>query len=196
MAGQSLSIGKAWDEARVFVRDEGPLLFPVAFALLALPSITVQYFMPASRTAGQVEPGGWMWLLLPYLALTIVGSLTISAMALRPGSVVGDALADATRRAPVLFGAILIFAAVIGILAFFVAIPLSFILAGQPPSVAAGVGMLALMPVLLVALVRMVLLYAVAVRERVGPVELLKRPTVIRKKKPAKKKPQSLTEGL
>ncbi|WP_266367872.1 tRNA threonylcarbamoyladenosine dehydratase [Tellurirhabdus rosea] len=38
---------------------------------------------------------------------------------------------------------------------------------------------------------------SVVIRELLGePVELLKRPTVIRKKKPAKKKPHSLTEGL
>lgn len=166
-----LSITSAWNETTAFVKREGKLLFPVAFALLALPAIVFQYFAPEQNPAQPPEAGPWMWLLIPFIVLTIWGTLTLTTLALRPGTVVAEALASAGRRLPVAIGAALLLA--IGGALLFVPIQLAFLATASRGVLIVGVCALAVAVV--VVGVRMAMLNPVAAAEPGGPIMLIRR---------------------
>lgn len=109
---KKLSISIAWNEAVAFITRESALIFPVALALVALPSYFLQLLVPVTAEGQQPEPGLWMLLLIPVFLVVMLGTLTLSTLALRPGLTVGQAIAASARRLPVLAGAALIIAAI------------------------------------------------------------------------------------
>ena len=107
-----MSIGKAWEEAR-----ESSLLFPVALLFVALPGLILQEMTPpelakwnlAESTMPQVPGSFWLAMLLAVIIIWF-GSLTLFALALRPGISVGEALRLSFARLPVLLGVALVVA--------------------------------------------------------------------------------------
>ncbi len=118
----TMSIGKAWQEAVAFVAREATLLFPVALLFVALPGLILQEMTPPELAAWSLAPTAstmpavpasyWLGLIVAVL-LVWFGSLTLFALALRPGISVGEALRLGFHRLPVLIGTAL---AVIGAL--------------------------------------------------------------------------------
>ncbi|MGC4250411.1 MAG: hypothetical protein QM605_02800 [Sphingobium sp.] len=113
----ALSIGKAWEDSLAFIRREGSLLFPVALLFLSVPMAILQLMIPPDYM--QMAPGQTLASLPPLpgtvkLAMIVggivmlIGSLAISALALRPGISVAEALRLAVGRLPAVLGASLI----------------------------------------------------------------------------------------
>jgi hypothetical protein len=109
----TLSIGKAWEESVAFVARENALLLPVALLFLALPSLALEQMIPTELTAW-LQAGGkgampavslafWIGALLSIVVMWF-GSLTLFALALRPGISVGEAMRLGIARLPVLIG--------------------------------------------------------------------------------------------
>lgn len=110
------------------------------------------------------------------VVLSLVGTLAITLLAVRPNTVVREAIAQAARRMPVLLGA----AILIGLAVALALLPL-FALAG--PAAGAGAGarvapspvLLLVLPVILFIGVRLQMMSAVAAVERTGVLGVIRR---------------------
>lgn len=171
---KTLSISKAWDESAAFVKREGTLLFPVAFALIALPGILFQAMVPAPTPGESPEPGLWPLFFLPMLFATLLGTLSLTVMALRPGTIVKDAIAAAARRVLPVFGAILVFGLGVALIAVPAALALTNLAAGGSRGTAAfALGIT--IPIIIYLGTRFLLINPVGTIEPVGPIAMLKR---------------------
>ena len=177
-----MSIGKAWEETVAFVARERSLLFPVALLFVALPGLIVQEMTPpelAGWTMKEAFPdvpfSFWVAMLLGVILIWF-GSLTLFALALRPGISVQEALRLSLARLPVLLGtaltvvgllgAAIVAAAIIVVLLTLVAKPLAAALA-MLLGVAVG-GMM------LFASVRLLLLNPVVIDGNAGVMDSLR----------------------
>ena len=96
----SLSIGKAWDEAKVALQANRKLIVPVAFGLILLPAVIVSMVEPRVDPGVQPPPGAWMLVAFAMLIVMIVGQLSIVLMINGWKGSVGEAIAKAGRRTP------------------------------------------------------------------------------------------------
>ncbi|WP_419825866.1 hypothetical protein [Sphingomonas sp.] len=97
-----ISLGALWEETAAFVRAEAQLLLPVAFTGFGLPPILMELAMPDPAMLGaQLVVGPWMWGFIPYALVNIVASVSVSALALRPGVSVREAIGGGLRALPV-----------------------------------------------------------------------------------------------
>lgn len=114
---KSLSIGKATQDAGLFLKREGGLVVPIALLFTGIPvALLLQAIPPSLRR--MVESGDAappvdlppVALLLLFLCplFVLVGTLAIYALALRPGISVGEALRHGMTRLPVALGAALL----------------------------------------------------------------------------------------
>jgi hypothetical protein len=170
---KKLSIARAWEETVAFVKREPGSLLLISFGLIALPSLIFQAAGPEVRPGQTPEPGLWMLLFFPLIILSILGSLTITAMALRPDSDAGSAFSLALKRLPVMLGTILL----IAVGALLLALPFAIL---SVVAAAGGRGAMLTIAVLLalafaVVWVRLMLMTPVAAAESKGPVAILKR---------------------
>ena len=178
----NLSITTAWNEAMEFFKREAGLILPVAFLLLALPSALLQIAMPAAPVPG-ARPEGGLWLLLVPLVIvaSMVGSIAITWLALRPGASVGEALQVGLRRFIILFAASLL----IAVAAAIVFVPTLMIVGGAStmntggnPSALTGPALLLLF-IFMIAFVflwiRLMLMTPVAAAEPLGPIGIIRR---------------------
>jgi hypothetical protein len=168
-----LSIGQAWDEAKRIVRADGRAIFAIALALTVLPGVILETAAPSSMRAENTAL--WVSLLGFLAALLGVGSqLAISRIALGPSTTVGEALALAFRRLPVLFGALLL-----AVLPFVLLVSLLALSRGSdlnprdiPPVLA--LPMLLILLAGLYVLVRLMFVTPLAADRTLGPVAVLK----------------------
>ena len=178
----NLSITTAWNEAWEFFKREAGLILPVAFLLLALPGALLQMTMPVPAVPGQMPEGGLWLLLVPLVVVaSMVGTIAITYLALRPGSSVGEALQVALRRFIMLFAASLL----IAIGAAIVFVPVLFVVGGAAVMSTGGNAAAATGTVVLVMLVfvlafiarwvRLMLMTAVTAAEPVGPIGIIQR---------------------
>ena len=183
----NLSISTAWDETLAFVRREGRLLFPIAFMLVALPVAVMQAFTPAAPAPDQPPPAGIWLLLFPLsIAVSMVGNLAISYLALRPGTSVGESISQGARRFLPLFGALVLLAIAGSLLAFALAIIVVMIVpgaaagsAGGVPSAAFATAVMLIVVLMLPAFVyfsaRLLPMTPLAAVEPVGPIGIITR---------------------
>lgn len=177
----NLSITTAWNETTSFVRREAGLILPIALLLIALPGAALQLAMPAPPPGEAAEPGLWMLLLPVVMAASMVGTVAISFLALRPGTSVGEALQLGLRRFIILFAAWLLLALGLAI----VLLPLILLFAGSAafsgtadPAALAGPMLLAFLIFAMLAIalwVRLMLMVPVAAAEAVGPIGIIRR---------------------
>jgi hypothetical protein len=174
----SLSIGRAWEETAAFAQREGRLVFPVAFLLMALPGAIFQALTPVTRPGEAPEAGLWL-LFLPVLFLaSIVGSLAICHLALRPGASVGEALQLGLRRFPAMFGAALLVGLAAGLLMIPIIILLVMAVMGggaANPEALVPLLILLMLPPFVFFWIRLVLLTPVVAAEPVGPIAAIQR---------------------
>lgn len=172
----NLSISAAWNEATAFVGREARLLLPISFLLLVLPGIVLQVLAPGAARPGMVaQPSPWVLLaFLPIAFASIIGSVALCRLALRPGTAVGEALQVGVRRFLPVFGATLLL-----VLALFVAlVPLALLLGIGTPVVDPGrVALLAMVLLLAGAYLggRMLLMTPSASVEPTGPIGMIGR---------------------
>lgn len=111
----SVSIGRAWTETSAFVKREAGLLFPVALLFVSIPFALMYQLIPADVRQAMTMPrtdvaalpavsGGALLGMMLAMLVALTGGLALSALALRPGISVGEALQRAARRLPVLLG--------------------------------------------------------------------------------------------
>jgi hypothetical protein len=178
---RKLSITTAWNETVDFLKGNFGALFTVALAFIALPSVAMQALGPAQAAAGEApEPGLWLLFFPIVIVLSIVGTLAISALALRRENVVGAAIALGFRRFLPMLGASLL----LGLAALIIAVPLVLLTGIDPeklrspsPETAGSVLLFACLFVILflVIAVRLLLMSPVAAAERAGPVGIIRR---------------------
>ena len=179
MAG--LSISNAWNETTGVVKRNAQLLFPIAFLLVALPSAMMQAAMPVAQAGAAPEFGLLGLVLIPVVVvLSILGSLAISYLALRPQATGGDALSRGAKRLlPVLGAGVLLIIAFILLSIPFVL--LFYVAAGGAAATAETMGGGAFLVMLVWALafvalwVRLMLITPVAAGEDGGPVAIIRR---------------------
>jgi len=170
---KTLSLTAAWNEASAFARRDFGQLFLIAFGLISLPAVILQSAMPATEPGVAPEVGAWALLIGPVLLLSILGTLTLTNLALGRSPDPRDAFAQALARLPAVLGAALLF----GLGAALAAIPLIIVFALMVPSPQAAAAIL--VPFMLVYFlclwVRLLLINPVGAAERGGPVAILKR---------------------
>jgi hypothetical protein len=95
---KTLSISKAWDEASAFLGREMRLVMPVALAAFVIPSTVIQWIEPRGALEPSTDPATSFLLFLLALLITIIGQLTITALAIGWRGSVGEAMALGFRR--------------------------------------------------------------------------------------------------
>jgi hypothetical protein len=103
----SLSIGKAWDEAKAALQASRKLIVPVALGLVLLPAVIVSMVEPQVPPGEQPPAGSWMFVALAMVIVMMIGQLAIVLMVNGWRGSVGEAIGQATRRAPTFFLAVL-----------------------------------------------------------------------------------------
>lgn len=120
----TISLGSVWEEAFAFFKAEFALLAPLALLGFGLPTVMLLLVIPADAAqAATLQPGPWMIWFLPAGFLSMLGSLSVSALALRPGVSVREAIGIALRRVPTGIG---LFGLYVGV-QILLAIPLSIV---------------------------------------------------------------------
>ena len=178
-----VSIGKAWEETSAFLAREGRLVAPVALAMFALPSISLNWAYPAG--SANSASGIATLILLVILIAVMIGQMTIITLATGWRGSIGEALGKAARRVPTMLGAVLI---VFGPMVVIFSIALGVVLAAagitNPATLTPEAMMkitsivwiaLAMLVVMIFLSVRLFPMSAIAAKEQVGPIGLLKR---------------------
>ena len=176
----NLSITTAWNETAAFVRREAGLILPDAVLLIALHGAAMQLAMPVAGPAQTPELGLWLLLLPVVVVASLVGTIAITYLALRPGASVAEALQVGLRRFVILLGASLLIA--FGMMLVLVPLILIFAgggaLAGGDAAAMAGSMMLVFLVFLVVAIalwVRLMMMTPVTAAEAVGPIGIIRR---------------------
>jgi len=177
----SLSISRAWDEAKAALEANRRLIVPVALGMILLPAVIASMVEPQVPAGEQPPAGPWMLVVLAMIFIMFVGQLTMVLMVNGWRGNVGQALGQASRRAPALILAALMIGIVV-ILAF------SMILAiGMGRSIESGsfdVNSISGVGWLLLSLatvgflylsVRLLLLVPVVAMENLGPIASIRR---------------------
>ena len=174
----SIEANLRWVQA--FLRREWTLVLPVALAFLALPPLLFTLALPtrllvmpqtmAEMQAFSASLPGWIGPAFVAGALvTVLGALTITAMALVPRISVREAIGIGLRRAPGWIGAALLIGAVLFV--GLVALGTALVLMGLGQGALAGLMVVALMAAGLFLL----LLLPVVVHEAAGPIAAIRR---------------------
>jgi hypothetical protein len=177
----SLSIGKAWDEAKAALLANRRLIVPVALGLILLPAVIASMVEPQVAPGEQPPPGPWMLVVLAMIIVMFVGQIAIVLLVNGWRGSVGEAIGQAARRTPsLILAALLIGIAVILVFSLILAAGTGgAIESGQfDVNSITGVGWLLLCLALVALLyfsVRMLPMVAVAASEGRGPIGLIQR---------------------
>jgi len=177
----SLSIGRAWDEAKAALGANRKLIVPVALGMVLLPAVIASMIEPQVPAGQQPPPGPWMLGALLMIIVMIIGEIAIVLLVNGWRGSVGEAIGQAARRTPTLILAALAF--LVPIILLFSAIlamtAIGSIQGGQFDWTSlGGTGWLLLFLCFLVLFylsVRLLPLLAVVACESVGPIAALKR---------------------
>lgn len=171
----NLSITTAWNETAAFVAREAQLVLPIGFLLLALPGAVLQMLMPTPVPGELPEAGAWMAAIPVVVVISLVGTIAVTLLALRPGTSVGEALQHGLRRLIPIFLAIVI----VGLAASVLMVPLMMLFGGVAvaagnPAIAA-LAVLVVLPAALFLWARLSMMTPVAAAEPIGPIAIIQR---------------------
>jgi hypothetical protein len=180
-AMSSLSIGRAWDEAKAALLANRRLIVPVALGMILLPAVLASMIEPQVPAGEQPPAGIWMLFVLAMIFIMFIGQLAMVLMVNGWRGSVGEAIGQAARRAPTLILAALMIGVIV-ILAFSMILAIGMgrsIESGQFDwSSISGIGW-ALLSLAFAALlyfsVRLLLLVAVVALEPLGPIASIRR---------------------
>ena len=103
----SLSIGRAWDEASAFLKRESRLVTPVALAMFMAPATLFGWYNPTGDP-NQASGGiGWPLTLIVWV-MTIMGQMVIAGLAIGWTGSVGAGLSHAFKRVWGVLGAVML----------------------------------------------------------------------------------------
>jgi hypothetical protein len=180
-AMSSLSISRAWDEAKAALQANRRLIVPVALGMILLPAVIASMVEPQVPAGEQPPPGLWMLLVLAMIFIMFIGQLAMVLMVNGWRGSVGEAIGQAARRAPTLILAALMIGIVV-ILTFSVILAIGM---GRSiengdfdwSSVSGGGWLLLCLAfaALLYFSVRLLLLVAVVAMENLGPIASIRR---------------------
>jgi len=177
----SLSIGKAWDEAKAALRSNRKLIVPVALGLVLLPAVIVSMVEPRVAPGEQPPPGAWMLIGLLMVIVMLIGELAIVLLVNGWRGSVGEAIGKAARQSPTFILAALCFLVPI-ILVFSILLAVAGAATTESGQIdwanfgAAGwLVLFACTLVLLYLSIRLLPLLAVVASEEVGPIVALRR---------------------
>lgn len=175
MSGR-ISLGTAWEQTRSFMRREGSLILPVAFATFGIALVLLSFAMPDPTAAGEIETGPWALAIIPLTFLGILGQLAISYLVLRPGSSVRDALATGVKRLPQALGVIVVMVLALLVSTFVLGLVLGLIVTASGASAGALTAIVAflLFGALLWIGARLLMIWPMLADRRDGPVATLK----------------------
>jgi hypothetical protein len=177
----SLSIGRAWDEAKAALQAHRKLIVPVALGLILLPAVIVSMIEPRVAPGDQPPAGAWMLVALAMVIVMLIGELAIVLLVNGFRGSVGEAIGKAARRTPIfilaalclLVPVILVFSILLGVAG------VGTTEAGQIDwtnfSAAGWLLLLACTVVLIYLSVRLLPLLAVVATEQTGAIVALKR---------------------
>jgi hypothetical protein len=172
---RGVSISTVWDDVRTFIGRERGLIFPVGFATFGVALLIMMMVVP-TPSGGKVPVGPWTIWMIPLGLLLQLGYLTISAIALRPGISVREAIEAGLRRLPMAI--VILF--LLGLICLAILIASSFIVgligrAGSMalPQMVALASVTAVIPMIWVA-VRFVLVWPLLIDRGTGPMETLR----------------------
>lgn len=187
----SLSISAAWEEGARIAAREFRLLFPIAFLLSVVPSLLVTTLMPTEQSVEMmqfvqfVQRNGIGSIILiailvgiVVMAISTLGNMTISYLALRPGTSVGEGFGVAIRRLPSVLGAF--FLITLAAMAVLVPLFLLFVPAAATTGAAGAIGSVLLLTILMMVGIaalsaRLLPLVPAGVAEPLGPIALIGR---------------------
>jgi len=177
----SLSIGRAWDEAKAALQSHRRLIVPIALGLILLPAVVASMVEP-QVPAGQQPPAGlWMLIVLAMIIVMFVGQLAMVLLVNGWRGSVGEAIGQGARRAPTLILAALMIGILV-ILLFSLILAVSMgrsIESGQFDwSSVSGIGWVLLVIASLALFygsVRIMMLVPVAASESLGPIGTIRR---------------------
>ncbi|WP_294120354.1 hypothetical protein [Sphingomonas sp.] len=177
----SLSIGRAWDEAKAALQAHRRLIVPIALGLILLPAVIASMVEPQVAPGQQPPAGLWMLVVLAMIIVMFVGQLAMVLLVNGWSGSVGEAIGQGARRAPTLILAVLMIGVLV-ILAFSAILAISMgrsVESGQFDwSGVSGVGWLLLClaaVALLYGSVRIMILVPVAASEAIGPIATIRR---------------------
>jgi len=97
----NISLAAIWDETRAYIAREAALLLPVTAGTIGVAMVILFLAVPEQTPgAPPLQPGAWALWLIPYFLLLMAGTLALSALAIKPGLSVREALLLAVRRLP------------------------------------------------------------------------------------------------
>ena len=177
----TLSIGKAWDEAKAALRANRKLIVPVALGLVLLPAVVVSMVEPQVAPGEQPPAGLWMLVALAMVFVMLAGELAIVLLVNGWRGSVGEAISKAVRRMPtfvlaalcLIVPVVLVFAILLGVAGVGTSAEGQIDWTNFNP-----IGWLVLFGFLLALIyvsIRLLPLLAVVACEPVGPVAALKR---------------------
>jgi len=118
-----LSIGKAWDDAKVAIAANRRLLTPVALGLILVPAVISAMVEPRTVPGTQPEAGPWMLIMLAMIIVMLAGQMAIVLLTNGWQGSVGGAIGRAVKRLPTLIlAALMVMVPLILILSFLLAI--------------------------------------------------------------------------
>lgn len=96
MPVQEVSLGSVWGDVRALLGRESALMIPVALVTFGCAALIFSLAVPPP-VDNQIVGGPWLILLPLVLALQLLGTITITMMALVTGISVGESLARSAR---------------------------------------------------------------------------------------------------
>ena len=178
------TMSTVWDRTAEFLSDNLAALMPIVLFAVFMPLTLLGNFMPLMGSGGQVGDATIGLIVFLLSLVTVWGGIAITALAFDPGAGRSAAVATANRRLVPVLGVsllttliLLLVAVPIGIALGFSGMDMTALAAGQQPTPPAnsaalglaGIYMLVMVPVLLWAYARFVLLITpIMVMERRG----------------------------
>jgi hypothetical protein len=98
----SLSIGKAWDDARSAIVANRRLITPVALGLILVPAVVSAMIEPRTAAGTDPEAGPWMLFTLVMIIVMLAGQMAIVLLTNGWNGSVGEAIVRSMKRLPTL----------------------------------------------------------------------------------------------
>ncbi len=178
-----VSLGAAAEQTKSFMRREGTLVLPVAFATFGLALILLSAFTPERSPGQEVQPGIWSLAIIPLMILTVIGQLAISYLVLRPGVTVREALGVAMKRLPTALAVILLLFVAFCLVALILVLVLSVVVVafGAGAEGAAVLGALAAFVALILVGARLLMAWPLIADRSEGPLAAVKQALALSK---------------
>jgi len=164
----SISLTAVWDETRAYLTREIGILIPVALGTIGLATVILSLATPEQAAGSAVQPGPWMFWLIPWLLLLTLGGLALSALAIIPGISVREALTRAASRLGHAVGVTLLlgFAATLLVLLVGSALGIVGRVAGLAANQAAAFGIVVALPLIFLLAVRFLFLFPALIDQK------------------------------